>query len=387
MPKPKHNIKEFHWLALKEQIQSTYGQNISTSSDVSRLCADILIKTGVSLSSSTLYRLILSATNKNIPYQNTLDILADYCGHGNWNTFCKQHDQRTNINTEQDILPDAMGLRLLQICLQNHDFKSVIDYTKLLPEPWVIDYPLQVKISETYGVAMRHDAQVRKVMLKELALIPQGRHFFYETFVDLDHLNGYYGDALDQYENYTTKLSQRKTLNDLLFIKCLRFWRAHQSRDLRKVKQLGHQLFNTYHPGEIHPDNEVHFYPVARWRAYRLIYWHYTDQLTQDKIENTILNIEEMMNMSQPHEVRVYMSKLFEALLIVGHHSYVYPLFLKYQGKVLAEHNESECYTSFYAFAKRALLKKSKHEIARQIIIPEANFDLMRCKQAYGSFK
>jgi len=385
MPKPKHDIKEFHWLALKEQVQDAYGKNISTSSDIQKLHTDIYTNTGESLSTSTLYRLILSAANKNIPYQNTLDILADYCGHSNWNTFCKLQDHQTSLNTDKEVLLDAMGLRLLQICLQNHDFKSVIDYTKLLPEPWVIDYPLQVKISETYGVAMRHDVQVRKVMLKELALIPQGRHFFYETFVDLDYLNGYYGDALDQYEKYTTKLSKRKTLNDLLFINCLRFWRAHLSGDLRKVKQIGHQLFNTLHPSTIHPDNDVHFYPVARWHAYRLIYWHYTDQLTEHKVDNTIAHIESMMSPYQPHEVRVFMSKLFEALLITGYGSFIYPLFLKYQGKVLAEHNESECYTSFYAFAKRALTFQNQSDLSEQVIIPTANFDVLRCKQTYGS--
>lgn len=42
MPKPKHDIKEFHWLVLKEQVQKTFGQNISALSYIQKLHADIL---------------------------------------------------------------------------------------------------------------------------------------------------------------------------------------------------------------------------------------------------------------------------------------------------------------------------------------------------------
>jgi len=76
MPKPKHDIKEYHWLALKEQVQKTYDKKIASSTNILKLHEDLLVKTGEALSTSTLYRLLLFPASKHIPYQSTLDILT-----------------------------------------------------------------------------------------------------------------------------------------------------------------------------------------------------------------------------------------------------------------------------------------------------------------------
>lgn len=75
---------------LKEQIEKTFGQKISTRGLAEALSQDIYLKTNALVSYNTIRRLfgLVSYTK---PRQSTLDYLAKYCSFNNYIDFCRQY--------------------------------------------------------------------------------------------------------------------------------------------------------------------------------------------------------------------------------------------------------------------------------------------------------
>ena len=67
---------------LKEETVRIFGKSLDSPTDYDALAAEILEKTGKSISSTTLKRVFGYIKNGNAPTGATLGLLARYCGDG-----------------------------------------------------------------------------------------------------------------------------------------------------------------------------------------------------------------------------------------------------------------------------------------------------------------
>ncbi len=377
----KHDIKQVHFNELKRRVESQFGHELVNTNHSNLLHQEILNTTNKSLSASTITRMFVSSTYNNIPYLNTLDILSEYATGKTWGDFCKSENA---FDTTRGAQLDDGTYKLLEICLQNEDFKSVLDYIKFLPGSFKeSSYESRLKLSNLLGVSIRN-TEHKLAFTKELAKTKQGRFLFYENFVDIDNLTGYYGEALDYYEQYGQSVNPRKRKNDFIFIKAMRFWQAWLMQDIDKLRKVGFELFNNYEPMEMCNTDDIHFYPMARWHAYRLIYLKYANKLNGKIVEETIQTVEILIIRFGSHPTKVLLSKLFEALLITGYSQYIYPLFLKHNKKIENEAADNDTYLPLLQYVKLAFIKNGGSQLAESIILPNIQLDLLTNRATYA---
>ena len=349
-----------------EAVRAKSVFDIINSNHAGELGTHIYNKTNKRISTSTLVRMFVNNQNQHIPYLNTLDILSDYAGFTNWSTFCKSRQIEPEINIKDNYVPDKMGLRLLKICLDNHEFKSVLDYLKLLEGRCSPDSKPQLKIGEIIGLSMRVDIEARKLLIPEMVQFPQGRFFFFESFVDEDNLDGYYGDALLAYQKFHFNLFENQKFQDSVFSNTLLFWKAVLQKDKAKIRRIGYALFSI-NEQSISINNNLHAHPVGRWLAYRLVYWKYSNQLTSLKIAHTITLVENELVQSIIEQKRIILAWIMEVFVLLELHREVIYLFKKYKFQISKSSMEFESYQIILICVKTAFLKSDKRALADQI--------------------
>ena len=85
---------------LKEETVRIFGKSLDSPTDYDALAAEILEKTGKSISSTTLKRVFGYIKNGNAPTGATLGLLARYCGYAGWADWCSRHGAGTGTNGE-----------------------------------------------------------------------------------------------------------------------------------------------------------------------------------------------------------------------------------------------------------------------------------------------
>jgi hypothetical protein len=250
--------------------------------------------------------------------------------------------------------------------LDNHEFKSVLDYLKLLEGRCSPDSKPQLKIGEIIGISMRCDTEVRKLLIPEMVHFPQGRFFFFESFVDEDYLDGYFGDALLTYKNFHFDLFENQKIQDSIFANTLLFWKAVLQKDIAKIRRIGYALFSI-NEQSISISNNLHAHPVGRWLAYRLIYWKYSNQLTLWKIEKTISLIKNELIQSDIEQKRIILSYVMEVFSLLEIYQETIYLFEKYKSQISNISIELESLQKILICVKIALLKLEKTEASNQI--------------------
>lgn len=73
---------------LMEAIGKMLGKKVQTSTDYHKLCMDIKFRTGQTIGDTTLKRIFGYVNDSVEPRQHTLDILAQYIGYADWDSFC-----------------------------------------------------------------------------------------------------------------------------------------------------------------------------------------------------------------------------------------------------------------------------------------------------------
>ena len=83
---------------LKEETVRIFGKSLDSPTDYEALAAEILEKTGKSISSTTLKRVFGYIKNGNAPTGATLGLLARYCGYAGWADWCSRHGAESGAN-------------------------------------------------------------------------------------------------------------------------------------------------------------------------------------------------------------------------------------------------------------------------------------------------
>lgn len=165
---------------LKEKIQEAFGKHILSHKECLELSQDVYNKTGTLISVNTLRRLFGLIKGNHLPSFSTQTTLAEYCGYNS----LKDLRQRHEVLNEGDENP-----ALLQYIVSL--FKNTV-------VPDVND--------STYINLVRHTVQflngapkLVEPFQRAIAKTKNGQDFYFEQFINLDKLNGFYGDGLKYY--------------------------------------------------------------------------------------------------------------------------------------------------------------------------------------------
>ncbi|MHA4843640.1 hypothetical protein ACX0G7_05735 [Flavitalea antarctica] len=199
---------------LKDEVERIFGRKILTASDCQDLSNDIYNQTKEKVSLNTLRRLFHLIATKYQPSSFTLNLLCKYCGFSSLDDLINHKEQLSKKQENAD--PDLLNFLIL--LFRDFNIRSLDDttYINLIHEivnnlekwPHVID-DFQSQIAKTAN----------------------GQFFYYEQSVNIDNLNGYYGEGLRYY------LHERKDPQAQIFghsLLCFRAWLSMRKDEVHK---------------------------------------------------------------------------------------------------------------------------------------------------------
>ena len=174
---------------IKQEIQNVFGRRIVSSRDCIQLSEEIFHKTKTQLNPNTLRRFFGLVKAENSPSNSTLTILSQYCGF-------QSLDEVTTINKE-GVLSDSNAENFLHFVVslfRNVQLRDEEDETFLNLALNTIYF-----LNRNPSLTDKFQVQVSKTK--------NGQIFYFEKFVNIDKLNGYYGNGLRHYysENPDTR--------------------------------------------------------------------------------------------------------------------------------------------------------------------------------------
>lgn len=222
---------------LKLKIEDKCGFEIKQLSNCESLSMLIFMETGNDISYNTLRRLF-GLVKKTNPSKSTLNILSQYLGYKNYETFCSKYPKKMNWDLNQKVYShvasnpiDALKFMELHYS-KNVDLELIIAFFGGLI---ILDNMIVLKAafcSEILNPEKYNYSQIlyfgncvgpmlKKTQLKIIEL-KQTKYFtsmVYNSFIDISSLNGNYG-VFTKAVNSTTKNLEQKLFTDcILFLK------------------------------------------------------------------------------------------------------------------------------------------------------------------------
>ncbi|NTS40573.1 hypothetical protein HRG84_06615, partial [Flavisolibacter sp. BT320] len=164
---------------IKGATERRFGKKILSYKECVELNQDIYKKTGELLSVPTLRRLFGLVRSSSLPSFSTLQTLANYCGYSS----VDEAIARTNVDSNQ------------------HD-NSLVNYISYLFREVTVEDPYD----STYTQLVYHtihflqrEPHLVEPILQAVAKTINGQQFYFERFIHIDKLAGYYGNGLQFY--------------------------------------------------------------------------------------------------------------------------------------------------------------------------------------------
>lgn len=320
---------EFYIELLRTKVSDTFSKNLSINSSQD-LSKEIFEKTGDRISATTIQRFFELVSNTSYPSKFTLNILSDYAGFQNWEVFKSRFKEELPCTSKNIISPDELGLELFNICLKNKDYDSVFEYLDLLSGTG-IEFETRHKIADALGKTIRHDKKSRDFLLKRLAKSQNGRIYFYETFVDIDYLNVYYSDALNNYYlRSLSSLSKKNVNSDTAFAKSIKFISHLKHGQKGKAIFTANELLDKVNINT-HWTEFGHPFPYSRLLSVYILQLFLQNKLTTKDVDFCISQVETIIPKLDPTAATFVLSKLIIALNYCERYSDVIALYDKYR--------------------------------------------------------
>lgn len=187
-------------LALRKLVESCFGKKVLSHKECLELQNDILHNTETLLSINTLRRFFGLIKNDHSPSLTTLNILSLYCGYPSFNELPEGNDH----GTEKDNSP---LLQYMVSLFRDVPVTSANDRT----------FENLVKISVRFidvhpALAMPFQQAIAKTT--------NGQLYYFESFVNFDKLDFYYGDGLMYYLKEKQVPEAQIFGNSLLALRC-----------------------------------------------------------------------------------------------------------------------------------------------------------------------
>ena len=229
--------------ALKKEIEQSFGRKISSYRDCIQLVEDIYQKTELNVNVNTIRRFFGLVKTNYSPSHSTLAIFSKYCGFG---SIDELQNISMAVTTEKDINKEEVYHYL--VCL----FKNIPVSEAYIP---VIEPVVQQTI-----IFLERNPSLIDRFRREIATTKAGQYYYYERFVNMDRLNGYYGDGLKYYLRSKNNNEAKLFANSLLV---LRYWMIE---DLSLLEKHMKEALRIYTDQEYSPTT------MSRFFAARLYY-------------------------------------------------------------------------------------------------------------------
>jgi len=216
--------------ALRKELENSFGRKILSSRDCLQMVDDIYQKTGTTVNANTLRRFFGLVKTNYSASPSTITILSKYCG---FNSI----DEIETI-THGTSVEDAINKEdVLHFLVSIYKSVNVPEGQHAFMDPLV---------QQTVTFLERNPALIEKFQ-REVAKTATGQHYYYETNVNMDRLNDYYGQGLRHY------LRAKNTDEAQVFVLSLqvfRYWlTGEQSKlDLKLAALQSSAISHNYSP-------------------------------------------------------------------------------------------------------------------------------------------
>jgi len=303
MPKGISTADELFIDRFKESVQQLLPFSLKIHKNFKQFSMLIYEQTNEYVSESTLRR-IFQFENSITPTLNTLDIICRTVGFKNWNDFVEkacliaeeeQYEILSNLryygyNSHDDfyaIYKQFIGSKylydvvfaLMQSALKKADI-FILERFFDLEEIFDSKLPEQRSMSHLYlmrnvGLELRAYPELMRKLITVYAAHPIAQENYIERFVDEEHLNGYWGDLLEEFHKHKTNLEAQ------LFYHCMMCQRDFQDGD-----------FDSEHLSFLlHFEETEPVYVIPKIRRLALLVIHYSKTNQPEKLEETLQQI------------------------------------------------------------------------------------------------
>ncbi|MGY6562862.1 MAG: hypothetical protein ACXITV_12240 [Luteibaculaceae bacterium] len=256
--------------------------------ETEKLADDIFQKTKQFISATTLQRFFGLVNAKTAPSDFTLDLLSIYVGYQTFDDFEIAHNQVENL-----FAANPHEIVFLKLSLKNQEYKSVVDFLNLLPTLG-FNGKTKVSIGRELGLHQRScGSKTQHKLLKELTKTIQGRVYFFENFVDIDHLNGYYGNGLDYYIRSLDNKCPVKFREDLIFSNSLKALSHLKVKNGKKAFQNLYQITSRFKLNSCKILDKIGSFPCGRLLFSHVAYKKLENRFNEREQKYTIQFIED----------------------------------------------------------------------------------------------
>lgn len=257
-----------------------------------QLVEDIRAKTGYSVNGNTLRRFFGLVKSQYKPSPSTLTILLKYCGFNSLEELSGVQNKTVEGETPSDesILHFLGGLYKNLPLLEGHNLTA------------------EAVVQHTIPFLDRHRGLV-DVFQREIARTDAGRYYYFEMSVNMDRLDGYYGDGLFHYLR-ANPVAEGKIFAHSMLV--LRYWLTGNKAQLDKHMQ---ELGNIPVP----PNCPSHI--LGRLMAARILFSHVHHQSIDGILADATKYLVSLLAGSQSIAIPTYPDfelAVCEALVLTG---------------------------------------------------------------------
>ena len=320
---------EYYTEILKNKVKDSFLPETVSIVGCNSLSKKIFERTQKLVSSSTLQRVFELVDTKSKVSVSTLNILSDYTGFGNWETF-KQRHEAPNSNFNEKYIPDEMAITLLGICLKNHDFKTALGYLdKVSPNS---DDTKSI-IAPVFRKALRTDRKARKILIPELTKTRNRRNLTVERNIDIEYLDTYYRDVIIESKKNIDYSDKSMFNSDISFYNSMLFLHSVNHRSKRNGIKHAYELITKIRPEEAFEDNFFYMFPLVRYNATYLMYLQLSKKLTEKAVTSIVEQVETIIfNVNNDDDlVSFAVSEMFRALVFCKRYNDLIFLYNKYK--------------------------------------------------------
>lgn len=251
---------------LKIELWQKKGIRVFSKSDCNQL-RDRIFKEGLGyLSESTLYRLFLSPKFHK-PYFNTLNIITQFLEYPDYLTFYESNTSNLNLNTNLGLKHHKKSL--LYFTIEEETYKPLYSFFEALNEE--SESIKSHNVLHLYDVLL-HSSKT-KSFFKTFANNSFLRQEFFEKGFDPLFRIPEYEYGFIQYLKSVKPSQDLAEFESFIFGNSILFRHYFLSNNTAKAHSIGSILFEEDFSIE-HYINQVHWYPLIRYHAYKLWYMH-----------------------------------------------------------------------------------------------------------------
>jgi len=250
-----NDLDQLFLLELAREIERKIGFQVREFHDCKSL-SNLLSLSNKMVSAHSLARFYGLTKEHHRPYTSTLNLLAGFVGYASFARFCTDFSDKMEFALANPVgfSLGAFSFTALELCIATNDWKNF----QFILDSYQIDHQKN-DLSMFLGNAVRQHPN-KDEFLNALIEIENGRHLFYECFVDEDDPGHYYSNALQKYYS-RFRTNFENTLFQSCYLGASTIYRLENSIDTTTQSFVNQSIeYST-----------LHFHPLARLFEMRIL--------------------------------------------------------------------------------------------------------------------